>query len=207
LTGQRAKEALHGISWFARSARRVAREQAAVAAQADAAAEQAQRIEGHRQAQEAADADWADLCANKPEAVIAAMEAAFEDNQSPAACVDADDDGVRYATIVVVFGTPDMVPEQKPALTPGGKPTLHKRTKSERNAIYAAALGSTVLATVKEGLAVSPGTAEIRLLVVRRDPQAARRRRSICRPSTLPGSVVRRRCRCHGGSWTRSKRY
>jgi hypothetical protein len=66
-----------------------------------------------------------------------------------------------------------MVPEQKPAVTPGGKPTLRKRTKTDRNEVYTRALASTVLATAKEALAVAPGTDEARVLVIRNDVGAA----------------------------------
>lgn len=119
--------------------------------QADVASAQAATDAGHawQQAlraqadqQRQADADWADLESGKPD----------------------------YATVVVVFGTPDLVPDRKPAPTPGGKPTPHKRTKTEPNTLYAAALGSTVLATVKEGFAVAPSVQEIMLLVARVDP-------------------------------------
>jgi hypothetical protein len=65
-----------------------------------------------------------------------------------------------------------MVPDQMPDVTPGGRPTLRKRSKTDRNALYTAALGSTVLATVKEGFAVAPSVEEIRVLVVSKNPQA-----------------------------------
>jgi hypothetical protein len=62
-----------------------------------------------------------------------------------------------------------IVPERKPARTPTGKPTLKKRTKTEINSLYLQALGSNVLATVKEAFAVAPGTDVIQMLVVRRE--------------------------------------
>jgi hypothetical protein len=104
--------------------------------------------------------------------VIAQLELAFEDNQSPAACMDVGQAPVRYATVLVMFGPSQMTPDQEPAWTPGGRPTLKKRTKTDRNALYAAALGSTVLATVKEGLAVASSVEEMRVLVVSKNPQA-----------------------------------
>jgi hypothetical protein len=168
------KEALNGIGLFKVSARKAAKASALEQAHQEAAAEDAKRKAEHAQSQKAADAAWASLCAHDPDAVLVALEAAFEDNESPAACVDAgQDDAVHYVTVVVTFGTIAMIPEQKPATTPTGNPTLKKRTKGERNALYAAALGSTVLATVKEAFAVSPSTDEVRVVVVRKDPTAA----------------------------------
>lgn len=60
-----------------------------------------------------------------------------------------------------------MVPENRPDTTPGGKPTLRKLTKTSRNALYATAVASTVLATAKEALAVADAATEVRVLVVR----------------------------------------
>lgn len=81
--------------------------------------------------------------------------------------------GVRYATVVVVFGAVDSIPERTPTVTPAGKPTTNKRNKSDRNALYVAALGSKVLATVREGFAVAPSVDEFRIVALRKDLNAA----------------------------------
>ena len=80
--------------------------------------------------------------------------------------------GELYASCVVMFGTAQMVPEQVTVLTPGARPTLHKRTTTDRNTVYLTALASTVLATAKEALATSPATTEVRVLTLRHDPAA-----------------------------------
>jgi hypothetical protein len=128
---------------------------------------------------------YRDLCAGRAELwrlltdhdtglVMETLESAFADNASDATAVDVGTkDGVRYATVLVVFGAVESVPERMPSLTAAGKPTTRKRTKSERNALYVAALGSTVLATVKEGLAVAPSVDEFRVVVLRKDLNAA----------------------------------
>ena len=114
------------------------------------------------------------LVDHEQDTVITAVDAAFADNASESTCVDAGtDDGIRFATVVVVFGSADLVPEKVTALTPAGKLTLKKRTKTDRNAMYVRALASTVLATVREALATSPSTDEVRVVVLRRDPQVA----------------------------------
>ncbi|HTR74172.1 MAG TPA: DUF4236 domain-containing protein [Solirubrobacterales bacterium] len=126
----------------------------------------------HRAAQrdaEQAEVDevWRRLQANDPEVTLAILEKAFADNEAPAAAIDCEGD---HTTVVMQFVTPEaIVPERKPARTPTGRRTLKKRTKSEINALYLKALGSNVLATVKEGFAVAPGTEVIQLLVVRRE--------------------------------------
>lgn len=113
------------------------------------------------------DEAWAKLQANDPEVTLPALKKAFADNEAPAAAVKCE--GNR--TIVVMqFSSPEaIVPERKPARTPTGKRTLKKRTKTEVNALYLEAIGSNVLATVKETFAVAPGTEVIELLVVRRE--------------------------------------
>lgn len=163
---------LAGVSVFQRARRRQIKEWAVGAARDEAGRQYQARLAEHAEQQARLDSFWNALIAHDPAAVTARMESAFEDNQSPAACVDVGDDNVRYATVLVMFGTPQMIPEQKPMLTPTGRPTLKKRTKTDRNALYAAALGSAVLATVKEGFTVAPSVEEIRVLVVRKDPQA-----------------------------------
>jgi hypothetical protein len=113
------------------------------------------------------DQAWELLVGNDPPTVIAALEAAFADNGAPATPIDCEGD---TATVTMLYGHPDLIPERTPAVTPGGKPTLRKRTKSDCNDLYLEALASNVLATVKEGLAVCSGVNAIKVLVVRRDP-------------------------------------
>jgi hypothetical protein len=163
---------LAGVSPLQRARRRQIKELAVGAARAEAARQNQAHLAGHAQEQARLDGFWNALTGHLPEAVIAQLELAFEDNQSSAACMDVGEDPIRYATVLVMFGPPQMIPDQKPAWTPGGQPTLRKRTKTDRNALYTAALGSTVLATVKESFAVAPSVEEIRVLVISKNPQA-----------------------------------
>lgn len=118
------------------------------------------------------DQEWDALRNHHPLTVIETVDDAFADNASDSTCVDAGtvpETGARYLTAVVTYGNIDLVPEHRADRTPGGKPTLRKRTKTDRNALYAASIASTVLATAKEALAVAVGATEIRVLVVRPD--------------------------------------
>lgn len=177
LIDARKRQALEGVSVFDRAKRKEAQQWAEDAGRHDAQVqwEQAKQVQAEQQS--LLGEQWNKLIAHDPEAVHLALEDAFEDNQSPAACLDvgkdiSSDTGVRFATILILFGPVDLVPERRPALTPAGQPTLHKRTKAERNDFYVRALGSTVLATVKEGFAVAPSVTEIRIVVLKKDPQA-----------------------------------
>ncbi len=130
-------------------------------------AEEARRVAARAADQKDLDEGWAKLQANDPEVTLPTLEQAFADNEAPAAAIDCE--GNR-TTVVMQFSAPEaIVPERKPARTPTGKRTLKKRTKTEVNALYVEALGSNVLATVKETLAVAPGTDLIQLLVIRRE--------------------------------------
>ncbi len=77
------------------------------------------------------------------------------------------------ATVVMLFGPVSAMPDQVAAVTPTGRPTLHKRSAADRNALYARALASTVLATVREAYAVAPALLDVRIVVVRRDVDAS----------------------------------
>ncbi|MEV6958695.1 DUF4236 domain-containing protein [Streptomyces sp. NPDC051207] len=167
LRRQLRRQALeHMPRWRPRD-RATARKQADERFPAALQEETARRAGEHAAAEAAAEAEWAQLASGDPATVIAALEAAFEDNISPAAPIDSTGSA---ATVVVSFPPPTAVPERKQATTPTGKPTLHKRTKAERNNFYVRALASTTLATAKETLAAAPSVKEVTILVVRQDP-------------------------------------
>jgi hypothetical protein len=94
------------------------------------------------------------------------LEAAFEDNGAPAVPIDCT--GADVA-IVMVLPSVESIPERKPAVTPTGKATIHKRSKTERNELYAQSLASNVLATIREAFAVAPGIASVAVLTVCKD--------------------------------------
>jgi hypothetical protein len=135
------------------------------------AEEKDRRVAARAEEQKRLDEYWRRLNANDPDVTLAALEQAFADNEAPAAAIDCD--GPR-TTVVMQFVPPEaIVPERKPARTPTGKPTLKKRTKTEINALYLQALGSNVLATLKEAFAVAPGTKVVQMLVVRHETSKA----------------------------------
>lgn len=167
------RESLTGISWWRLEQRREAKRRAAARLPQVVANEAARRQQEHDDLQAQADASFRKLVTNDPATVLATLEAAFEDNQSPAAGVNCTG---ATASIVILFGGSDSIPDRKVALTPSGKPTFHKRSKTEQEALYLAALSSTVLATLKEGFACAPGLEKMVVLVVRPNSTAARER-------------------------------
>ena len=72
-------------------------------------------------------------------------------------------------TLMVLDGT-DAVPERVPHLTPTGKPSSRKLTKTERNELYLAWMSSNLLATIREAFAVAPSLHAVSVVVLRREP-------------------------------------
>ncbi|UBV20361.1 MULTISPECIES: hypothetical protein [Mycolicibacterium] len=174
----RKQQALQGVSFFDRDARRQATQWAQDTGRRDAEQQWQQALAQHTEQQQTLTEHWNKLIAHDADVVHDVLEDAFEDNQSPAACLEVGKDlssaaGIRFATVLILFGPVDQIPERQPAVTATGQPTLRKRTKTDRNDFYVKALGATVLATVKEGFAVAPSVNEFRIVVLRKDPQAS----------------------------------
>jgi hypothetical protein len=162
------EEELAGVGFFDRAGRRAAKERAVSRAEAEARNEETHRASEHQALQEELDEQWEKLCQNDPETVSEALEAGFQRRKLPAAPLELK--GARVFLLIRV-ATTDAIPDRKPDFTPTGLPTTRKRTKAEINDLYAQALASRVLATVRETLAVAPSIDEVRVLVVRKDPR------------------------------------
>ena len=160
------EEALRGVSLFAWSARRAAKREAREQAENAICEEELREAEARAEELVQLDFAWQSLITNDPQTVLAVLEEAFEDNQAPAAPVNCEGD---EATVFMLYDSPDSVPDRKPALTPSGYPTLHRRNYTERNELYAAVLASRVLVTAKEAFAVAPGINRVVALVMRKE--------------------------------------
>lgn len=163
-------EASAGISAFKLRERRAAKRESLTRLEEEVRAEEERRAREAQQLQVQLDDEWARLQANDPAMVLAALEAAFEDNEAPAAAVSCEEDRVDIVLRWPPLG--DVVPERKAAVTPTGKPTIRQRSKTEQAEFYLEALCSQVLATAKEVLAECPGINEVGLAAIRagRDP-------------------------------------
>jgi flagellar hook assembly protein FlgD len=160
---QARSEAVAGLSLFAFGARAEAKKKAEPVAtgrirEAEAAGEQAQAAEQHR-----LDEHWRVLQANDPRTVLQALEDAFNDNDVPAVPIDCRGHTV---SVVMLYPGADIIVEQKPAVTPTGRPTLRKRSKTERNTLYAQSMASHIIATAREAFAAAPGINAVTVLTV-----------------------------------------
>ncbi len=104
--------------------------------------------------------------------MLSVLEAAFEDNETPAAAVSCR--GARVDILMLWPSLDGVVPERKADVTPSGNPTIKRRTQTERAEFYLWALASNALVTAKEALAVCPAIQEVGLAVVRKAPDPAR---------------------------------
>jgi len=164
LVAQRRKQAVRGIIWFKRTARRQARADAEAKArtewqQADSAADAEQR-----RAQAEADAWWARLMANDPPTVLAQLADAFEDNESPAAPLDVTGSEVGIALLAP---SDEQIPVRMGRVTAAGNPSLAKLAKGERGTLITAITMGFALVTIREAFAVAPGLTTARVVIVR----------------------------------------
>ena len=166
LQKQAEKEALREVPRFRLAGRKAAKERAAAKAEEEFRAAENARREAWEQQQAELSTVWNKLQASDPETVIATVEQAFADNETPAAPIGCTGDQLA---VVMVYPPPDFLPDKKPAVTPSGRPTLHKRNKTERNQLYAESLASAILVTIKEAFAVAPAINAVAVLVTRKD--------------------------------------
>jgi hypothetical protein len=180
--------------------RRAAKEKARNVAAAEVTRQQEQLEAGQAELQRHLDEECCLLLSNDPHVVVHTLDEAFADNEAPATAVDCENDRV---TVVMTMDGEDAVPERKPALTPSGKSTLHKISKTERSNLYRAWVYSNVLATVREALAVAPGLGAVTVIVLRREPPSPYGEHPLS--VIYVGTTTRERCRgSHGTQRPRS---
>ncbi|MGH2661978.1 MAG: hypothetical protein ACRDH8_04070 [Actinomycetota bacterium] len=165
-------EATAGISAFKFGQRRAAKRGSLTRLEEEIRAEEEQRAQGAQRLQSQLADQWARLQANDADTVLAALEAAFEDNEAPAAAVSCRDDRVDIVIRWPAVG--DVVPERKAAVTPSGQPTVHKRNRTEQAELYLEALCSHTLVTAKEAFAECPAINEVGLAAIRARQDPAR---------------------------------
>lgn len=162
---------LHGVSRLARTERAAAKQRAQQDAPAYLASETA-RLDAVRERMVAeAGQWWRALVANDEATVCEAVNSAFSDNPAAGCAV-----GVDGSVLSVVMRQQDLdtMPTQTAGLTPGGRPTLKNLTKRDRTLWWLTAMGSNIVATLKEGFATAPGIEAIDLAVMTRLPDTQR---------------------------------
>ncbi|MGQ4429454.1 MULTISPECIES: TerD family protein [unclassified Streptomyces] len=162
---------LQGVGRLARAERAAAKQRAQQDAPAYLAAESARLAAVCSQLAGEAQQWWQALVANDEGTVCEAVNTAFSDNPAAGCAV-----GVDGSVLSVVMRQQDLdsLPTQTAGLTPGGRPTLKNLTKRDRLLWWLTAMGSNVVATLKEGFATAPGITAIDLAVLTRLPDTQR---------------------------------
>ena len=159
------KAELADVGFFQRARRSAAKARARQGADMEHAQLVANAERQQRTDQIALDEEWQRLRANDPESVMAALAAAFEDNDAEAAPLGVEGNS---ASVVVQVPDKDAVPERMPSVTTAGNLSLRKMTKRQTNDFYNLMVCGFVVATVKEAFAVCPGLTEVAAVAVRR---------------------------------------
>ncbi|MFF4262003.1 TerD family protein [Streptomyces virginiae] len=162
---------LAGLGVFARTERAEAKRRADEDAPAYLAAEQA-RLHGiHGALTAEAHQWWQSLVANDEATVCETVNYAFSDNPAAGCAVGVDG---SVMSVVMRQHDIDSLPDQTPGVTSSGRPTLKTLTKRDRVLWWLTAMGSNVIATLKEGFSVAPGITAIDLAVITRMPDTQR---------------------------------
>lgn len=120
------------------------------------------RLEERDAEQAALDAQWEKLIDNEPVAVKASIES-LGGVGVPFELVKVE--GKSIAALVSVGPVEWVVPERCPSMTPGGKPTTKKRTKTERNETYLAVLCAMTLNVAWQVFNSSPGAERLTVAI------------------------------------------
>lgn len=124
---------------------------------------------------------WRRLLANEPEDVVVALDAAFEDNASPAFPIDVQGDMV---VVVMLVPGPSVFGEQDATITDAGNISLKKLSQRRRHEMYDNLVTGHSVATAREAFAVAPGLQEVLVVSVRTDT-----REPICLASMTEAGV------------------
>jgi hypothetical protein len=157
---------VRAASLFRRAERRAARSRARADAEIHARRILGEARAEQRQAQDALDESWRLLLINDEDTLLPALEAAFEDNQAPAAALGVDIDTVN---IVVLVPGLDAVPDRLPSVTKAGNLSLKAMPKSTQAAVYRDVVAGHVLLSAQEALAVGVGLEAASVVAVRRE--------------------------------------
>ncbi len=156
---------LADVPWFYRAERRIAREQAAAKAEARARREEHQRRTWVEREQALLDYAWGSLQANETSYVAASLESSLDEHPLPAHLAAVT--GAVATIILEVSSLERQMPERVADVTPTGRLTTRKLSKTARNELALEVLASNVLGVARRALAAAPGVEEVRVAAVR----------------------------------------
>jgi hypothetical protein len=140
------RDALAGVSWRSRRERREARARATAAHAAWEDSERERREADRAKAQEIIDNAFGAWQEGDPLATALVVNAVLAASELPGLVVGAEEG--RLSLVVLGIGINDVHP-LGPAATPSGYPTVKKRTRAMRAAVYAELLGATTVSVLR----------------------------------------------------------
>ncbi len=123
------EEALSGIGVMHHQRRVQAKAQAAEAAKVAIAAQESAAQNERNLVQEDLDRQWSALVANDPDTVMLTAQAAFSDNDAPAAVIDVDGD---HLSMLVAVRPIDFIPERHGVRTEAGNVSIRPLSAKAR---------------------------------------------------------------------------
>ena len=165
LIKRRAKELSASQPRFSIAARKHARANATEQVERELDEQFRRLCKRHAAEQAWSDEQWSRLVAGDPVVVLETVNSALADNEQQSAAVNYLDGELSVVILAPAFET---TPVEHAALTPSGRPTVHRYNKTERNRLYGVLLCAHVILTAKEVFAVAPAVQTLRSVVARR---------------------------------------
>ncbi len=163
-----SKQAAKDINWWHRFQRRHAKGEALASLPTVVTQREAQAASAHAEDLRAAQAAWNALMANDASAVVEAVTDAFRGYEVQTCALASDNPG--HAAIALVYSGIEVIPEQKAGTTGTGRPTLVKRSQTERNTLYMQAMCSMIVDACRKAVAAAPRINELGVAMMRKTP-------------------------------------
>jgi len=121
--------------------------------------EERARLDEREIEQRRLDQEWEALLANETQVVSKSIGSRKLGEGIPFELVGVEHDSV--AAVAEIGPVDDVIPERRSSVTPGGRPSTKKRTKTERNELYLASLAGALINVAKQVFAAAPGTERV----------------------------------------------
>ena len=163
---EEAARATLPLAIWQRSARRSAREEAAKKAEQRILADKAAADKTLATRQAELDRKWVLLEGGDPIAVRDAVTEALGASNAGQMTVAVDGNVVRL--VLRTGSLEQLIPADRTDLTPGGKPTVKRRTKTDRNLLFGTVIHSQALSAIRTVFASAPSVSRVEVAVVMR---------------------------------------
>jgi hypothetical protein len=154
------RQALTGLGLMARAERRTARESARAVAEGWAVRLLDDARGAQHQRQRELDLVWQALLANEPEAVVRQLVGGLKAT-GISAVGDVEGDAV---TLRLLLSDPDAIPDRIPGLTPTGRPSMKKASKTLAAQWHRVLVSGDVLLAARHAFALAPALQSVKIV-------------------------------------------